>query len=87
MGSAFLKSEIVTIGQEPKSFSIIYYPDKIRLKPLKTPEEITAAGSNWVTLSKPGNFVFFGTALENTKCACLDEANRKLRRKLKLELA
>jgi hypothetical protein len=65
--SSCLKSDIIEVTQ-PTTFTLRFYPDMIRVKELRDIQEVIAEGDNWVTLA-PGRYRFFGTSLQDVRCA------------------
>lgn len=74
--SSTLKSDIIDVT-ESTTFTLRFYPDMIRVKKLRNEEEIAREGVNWVTISAPGRYRFFGNSLEDVRCARLDKPDHK----------
>lgn len=66
--STCLKSDVLTVTQ-PTTYTLRFYPDMIRVKKLRDVQEVIAEGDNWVTISEPGRYRFFGNSLEDVKLA------------------
>lgn len=62
---------------EPVTYTLRFYPDWIRIKKLKTEEEIQREHPNWVTIHTPGVYSFFGSCLSDVRCVRLDGKQEK----------